>query len=70
MDSRRYELATLAAARRLRSTYCGERPASRVRGVTAGVLAHGAVLADDFLEPDTVRSRITEPRGSTTPRSR
>lgn len=35
MDERRYELATLAAARRLRSSYC--------------MLAHGKVLADKFL---------------------
>jgi uncharacterized peroxidase-related enzyme len=35
MDERRYELATLAAARRLRSSYC--------------TLAHGKVLADRFL---------------------
>jgi uncharacterized peroxidase-related enzyme len=35
MDDRRYELATLAAARRLRSSYCS--------------LAHGKVLADRFL---------------------
>lgn len=40
MDLRRYELATLAAARRLRSSYC--------------CLAHGQVLADrSFLsQPD------------------
>lgn len=37
MDLRRYELATLAAARRLRSSYCS--------------LAHGSVLRDDFSEP-------------------
>lgn len=37
MDLRRYELATLAAARRLRSSYCS--------------LAHGSVLARDFGEP-------------------
>ncbi len=37
MDLRRYELATLAAARRLRSSYCS--------------LAHGTVLADRFGEP-------------------
>jgi uncharacterized peroxidase-related enzyme len=35
MDERRYELATLAAARRLRSSYC--------------TLAHGKVLVDRFL---------------------
>jgi uncharacterized peroxidase-related enzyme len=37
MDPRRYELATLAAARRLRSSYC--------------CLAHGKVLAERFGEP-------------------
>jgi uncharacterized peroxidase-related enzyme len=37
MDLRRYELATLAAARRLRSSYCA--------------LAHGTVLRDRFGEP-------------------
>ena len=37
MDLRRYELATLAAARRLRSSYCS--------------LAHGTVLTERFGEP-------------------
>jgi uncharacterized peroxidase-related enzyme len=37
MDLRRYELATLAAARRLRSSYC--------------CLAHGTVLQEEFGEP-------------------
>jgi uncharacterized peroxidase-related enzyme len=37
MDLRRYELATLAAARRLHSSYCA--------------LAHGTVLRDRFGEP-------------------
>jgi alkylhydroperoxidase family enzyme len=41
-DVRRYELATLAAARRLRSSYCS--------------LAHGQVLAEQFFDADTVRS--------------
>jgi uncharacterized peroxidase-related enzyme len=40
MDERRYELATLAAARRLRSSYCS--------------LAHGKVLAEKFYAPDEV----------------
>src|SRR4051794_14313425 len=40
MDLRRYELATLAAARRLRSSYC--------------MLAHGKVLADQFMDADAV----------------
>jgi alkylhydroperoxidase family enzyme len=37
MDLRRYELATLAAARRLRSSYCS--------------LAHGKVLLETYDEP-------------------
>jgi alkylhydroperoxidase family enzyme len=37
MDLRRYELATLAAARRLRSSYCA--------------LQHGRVLLEQFREP-------------------
>jgi uncharacterized peroxidase-related enzyme len=41
MDLRRYELATLAAARRLRSSYCA--------------LAHGSVLVNQFLPAETVR---------------
>jgi alkylhydroperoxidase family enzyme len=39
-DLRRYELATLAAARRLRSSYC--------------CLAHGQVLAEKFYDYETV----------------
>lgn len=50
MDERRYELATLAAARRLRSSYCS--------------LAHGKVLAERFLTEQDVealaRSRPVE----------
>jgi uncharacterized peroxidase-related enzyme len=37
MDERRYELVTLAAARRLRSSYCA--------------LAHGSILLEKFGEP-------------------
>jgi uncharacterized peroxidase-related enzyme len=44
MDLRRYELATVAAARRLRSSYC--------------TLAHGSILATDFLDPDSVRALV------------
>ncbi|MGA8262799.1 MAG: peroxidase-related enzyme [Arenicellales bacterium] len=40
MDPCRYELATLAAARALRSSYC--------------MLAHGSVLARDFFDPAKV----------------
>jgi uncharacterized peroxidase-related enzyme len=50
MDLRRYELATVAAARRLRSSYC--------------VLAHGSVLADKFLGPDAVRTLVTDGRAA------
>ena len=44
MELRRYELATIAAARQLRSSYC--------------TLAHGKVLADRFLAPDEVRDLV------------
>ena len=47
MDLRRYELATIAAARRLRSSYC--------------MLAHGSVLADRFMDPDAVRAVAADP---------
>ena len=43
MDLRRYELATLAAAQRLRSSYCS--------------LAHGEVLRDDFGEQPAAIAR-------------
>jgi uncharacterized peroxidase-related enzyme len=42
MDLRRYELATVAAARRLGSSYC--------------MLAHGSVLLDEFFGADAVRA--------------
>jgi len=48
MDLRRYELATLAAARRLRSSYC--------------CLAHGTVLTERFGEP--VREIALDHRGA------
>src|SRR3954464_1196939 len=49
MELRRYELATLAAARRLRSSYCA--------------LAHGAVIVDNaFLEADAVRAAAADHR--------
>jgi uncharacterized peroxidase-related enzyme len=50
MDLRRYELATIAAARRLRSSYC--------------MLAHGSVLIDKFLEPEAVRAVVTDHRAA------
>src|SRR5689334_3071881 len=49
MDLRRYELATIAAARVLRSSYC--------------TLAHGSVLMDKgFLEADALRSVVSDHR--------
>ena len=49
MDLRRYELATLAAARRLRSSYCS--------------LMHGRILRDQFGAPvaDIARDRRSAP---------
>src|SRR6185369_11340341 len=44
MDLRRYELATIAAARRLRSSYC--------------TLAHGSVLLDKFLSADDLHALV------------
>ena len=46
MDLRRYELATVAAARRLRSSYC--------------TLAHGSVLMDKFLAPDVLAAIVSD----------
>jgi uncharacterized peroxidase-related enzyme len=50
MDLRRYELATVAAARRLRSSYC--------------TLAHGSVLIDKFMEPDVVQAVVEDYRSA------
>ena len=47
MDLRRYELATLAAALRLRSSYCS--------------LAHGKVIAEKFDGPEAVSALATAP---------
>lgn len=47
MDARRYELATVAAALRLRSSYCS--------------LAHGKVLAEQFDGPAAVATIVTAP---------
>jgi alkylhydroperoxidase family enzyme len=44
MELRRYELATVAAARQLRSSYC--------------TLAHGRLLSQRFLEPEEVRDLV------------
>jgi uncharacterized peroxidase-related enzyme len=46
MDLRRYELATVAAARRLRSSYC--------------TLAHGSVLMDKFVTPDELAAIVSD----------
>ena len=53
MDERRYELATLAAARRLRSSYC--------------MLAHGKLTAEKFLGDDAVRELAGGARPTTRP---
>ena len=51
MDERRYELATVAAARRLRSSYC--------------MLSHGKALADKFLTEGEVEALArAEPTGA------
>ncbi|HYJ23788.1 MAG TPA: peroxidase [Acidimicrobiia bacterium] len=47
MDARRYEIATVAAARRLRSTYCS--------------LAHGEILAEEHMEPSDVARLARDP---------
>ncbi|HEY4568777.1 MAG TPA: carboxymuconolactone decarboxylase family protein [Kribbella sp.] len=47
MDLRRYELATLAAATALKSSYCS--------------LAHGQVLADKFYTAEEVAALVSEP---------
>jgi uncharacterized peroxidase-related enzyme len=48
MDLRRYELATIAAARRIRSSYC--------------MLAHGSVLLDQYLDSETLQAVVTDHR--------
>jgi len=50
MELRRYELATVAAARNLRSSYC--------------MLAHGSVLTSRFLEPEALRAIVADHRNS------
>jgi uncharacterized peroxidase-related enzyme len=50
MEPRRYELATIAAARRLRSSYC--------------TLAHGSVLRERFLADDALRALVTDHRAA------
>ncbi len=46
MDRRRYELATVAAAQRLKSSYC--------------TMAHSRVLRDRFYDPNTVRDIVVD----------
>lgn len=46
MELRRYELATLAAARRLQSSYC--------------MLAHGEVVLENFMEAEELRNLVTD----------
>jgi uncharacterized peroxidase-related enzyme len=48
MDDRRYELATVAAAKQVRSSYC--------------VLAHGSVLMDKFMGEDEFQAIVTDHR--------
>lgn len=48
MDLRRYELATLAAARRLRSSYCS--------------LAHGSVLLEQFVDAGSLEAIMADHR--------
>jgi uncharacterized peroxidase-related enzyme len=50
MDPRRYELATLAAAARLRSSYCA--------------LAHGSVLIENFLSPEAIPTLMADYRSA------
>src|SRR3954470_23540262 len=50
MDPKRYELATLAAARRMRSSYC--------------MLAHGSILANDHLDPEVVAAAANDPHAA------
>jgi uncharacterized peroxidase-related enzyme len=51
MDRRRYELATIAAARVYRSTYC--------------VAAHSKFLRDDCGDEETMRAFASDPTGAT-----
>lgn len=50
MDLRRYELATVAAARQLRSSYC--------------TLAHGSVLMDRFVGSDQLAAIVSDHRAA------
>jgi uncharacterized peroxidase-related enzyme len=46
MDLRRYELTTIAAARRLRSTYCAH--------------AHGSILLEQFMEAEALHALMAD----------
>jgi hypothetical protein len=48
MELRRYELATLAAAKELRSSYCA--------------LAHGSVLLEQFMDADSLQAVVSDHR--------
>ena len=50
MDLRRYELATVAAAGRLHSSYC--------------TLAHGSVLLDQFLDGEALKALVSDRRSA------
>jgi uncharacterized peroxidase-related enzyme len=50
MELRRYELATVAAARQLRSSYC--------------MLAHGSVLVSKFVAADELRAIVADHRSA------
>ncbi len=50
MDRRRYELATLAAAQALQSSYCS--------------LAHGKILLDKFLDESALLDLVVKPSGN------
>jgi len=50
MDPRRYELATVAAARRMRSSYC--------------MLAHGSVLIDKFMPAEELQAIVADHRAA------
>jgi uncharacterized peroxidase-related enzyme len=46
MEPRRYELVTMAAARRMRSSYC--------------MLAHGSVLVEQYMPPEALRAIVAD----------
>jgi uncharacterized peroxidase-related enzyme len=50
MDLRRFELATMVAARRMRSSYC--------------MLAHGSVLLEQYMGPEELRAIVVDHRNA------